>query len=402
MFKLLNDIKFILDKDRNEKEAKRMNGDLFNLFSTLNLSTNELVHSRMIAELLNPQGSHGKGDIFLRHFLSIFDFKFNLDTTTAKVFTEFDTGPITKNYTRGGKIDILITDAYNHAIIIENKIYAEDQKKQLLRYANYAKSQNYEFDIVYLTLDFHNPSELSTGKDPDFDYVMFSYEEDILPWLDNCMSECNNNSIIYNSIFQYSQCIRKILNLMKADNKKALIDIATDSNNIDTVLALFKNEESIKRCIIDKFLKSLCEKAKEMGYTVEFDEKYYETTGTFMSFHIPEQSEKWALFIGNNKRNLNDVYFSLELFSGFSSKIKKADLTHIPHLWNVFEQDKETPCGWSYFWSDSGEKYSGNWYNWYDNDTIQAMADGTLLNYIVQKILSPIITTKVFTILNNY
>ena len=174
---LLTSINGLLEKDKVEKENCERKGESFNLFKSLNQSTNELIHSRMIAELLNPKGSHGKGAFFLNRFMSLYDFEFTFDIESVSVFTEFDIGPISKNYTSGGRIDILITDANNHALIIENKIYSTDQKKQLLRYANYAKSKNYDYRIVYLTLDCHEPTEYSTGKNPDYNYVMFSYEE---------------------------------------------------------------------------------------------------------------------------------------------------------------------------------------------------------------------------------
>ena len=402
MQQLLQSINGILEKEKVEKERCERNGDSFNLFTSLNQNTSELIHSRMIAELLNPKGTHGKGSSFLKRFMSLYDFEFTLDVESVSVFTEFDIGPISKNFTSGGRIDILITDANNHALIIENKIYATDQRKQLLRYANYAKCKKYDYRIVYLSLDCHEPSEFSTGKNPDYDYVMFSYEDDIIPWLDQCMKECSSEGTLYSSLFQYSQCIKELLNLMNEENKKAIIEIATNEKNINSVLALFKNENSIKKRIIEDFVDTLCAKAKEMGFETDVDEHFGEDAERFISFSIPTQSDKWALFIGSDKKNAKDVYYGIYLMSDKKSKIKKVDLLNIPHLWNIFEQEKNCPCGWSFFWSRSGEKYSGNWFDWYSNETIQAMIDGDLLNFIVNNIFMPIKEKNVFKILNRY
>lgn len=399
---LFNDINHILEKDKQERDIKCMNGNSFNLFQSLNLSTNELIHSKMISEFLNPNGSHCKGSLFLKKFLSIYDFGFSIDTSSASVITEFDIGPLSKNCSSGGKIDILITDAHKHALIIENKIYAKDQKKQLLRYANYAKLKQFDFAIIYLTLDCHDPSVFSTGKDPNYDYVMFSYEEDILPWLNECMKECAKGSVLYNSLFQYSQCIRKILNLMNVENEEAILRIAMDTKNVNSVLALFNSEQKIKKRIIEGFIKNLCSKANEMGFVTEVGDGFGVKSETFISFYIPKLSKKWSLFIDCDKNNAKDVNFSIRLFPDKCSRIKKSDLTSIPHLWNVFKQDKNHPCGWSYFWSESGEKYSGKWYNWYDNETLEAMVDGRLMAYIVKNIFTPILETDIFRILNNY
>jgi hypothetical protein len=45
-------------------------GENFNIFSVLRIEHyEETTHSRFIAELLNPNGCHGKGVLFLNEFL---------------------------------------------------------------------------------------------------------------------------------------------------------------------------------------------------------------------------------------------------------------------------------------------------------------------------------------------
>ena len=44
-------------------------GDDFNIFAVLQL--NEVDHCRMLFELLDPKGSHGMGDCFLRSFFDM-------------------------------------------------------------------------------------------------------------------------------------------------------------------------------------------------------------------------------------------------------------------------------------------------------------------------------------------
>ena len=119
---LLMNINGILEKEKAEKERCNKKEYSFNIFTSLNQHSNESIHSRMIAELLNPKGTHGKGAYFLERFMLLYDFEFSLDANSVSVFTEFDIGPVSKNYLSGGRIDILITDANNHALIIENKI----------------------------------------------------------------------------------------------------------------------------------------------------------------------------------------------------------------------------------------------------------------------------------------
>ena len=51
-------------------EIAILTGENFNVFNILGLSTKEVrTHSAFIAELLNPKGSHGQGDTFLKLFV---------------------------------------------------------------------------------------------------------------------------------------------------------------------------------------------------------------------------------------------------------------------------------------------------------------------------------------------
>lgn len=54
-----------LQKERYHK------GENYNLFSILRIEGSELKHSALIANLLDPKGSHGCGDAFLRAFFEI-------------------------------------------------------------------------------------------------------------------------------------------------------------------------------------------------------------------------------------------------------------------------------------------------------------------------------------------
>jgi len=105
----------------NYKYSKLEQYNQFNVFSILRKKDDEVnLHSRFISHLLNPKGKHGLNNFFLEDFLHHIQLeKFN--SNDAKVFREWN------------NIDILITNK-QQAIIIENKIHAEDQDQQLERY----------------------------------------------------------------------------------------------------------------------------------------------------------------------------------------------------------------------------------------------------------------------------
>ena len=147
------------------QEERHRKGENYNLFSILNIERYELKHSALIANLLDPKGSHGCGDAFLRAFFEIalkgtaYPFE---DCTLPHSYTEYYTGPIAGD--TGGRIDILVKSS-RYGLIIENKIYAGDQDKQLTRYDNYGK-ETFGADgylLVYLTLYGYDASKESTA-----------------------------------------------------------------------------------------------------------------------------------------------------------------------------------------------------------------------------------------------
>ena len=129
---LLKEIKAI-----NEKEIKEP-GENFNVFDIIKVSYKELCHSSFIAELLNPKGTHGMKSLFLQIFLKTVGIN---DSCIDNLIVR------TEKYIEGGRIDIALTNK-NMEIFIENKIYAEDQPEQLIRY----NKSNPDAIILYLNI----------------------------------------------------------------------------------------------------------------------------------------------------------------------------------------------------------------------------------------------------------
>lgn len=70
---LLTQIDLITDR---YEEIERITGEKFNVFTILAKSTDEIAHSKFIANLLNPKGTHGQGDLYLRLFIDHMREKF--------------------------------------------------------------------------------------------------------------------------------------------------------------------------------------------------------------------------------------------------------------------------------------------------------------------------------------
>ena len=149
------------EQERLKKEKEE--GKCFNVFSALNMCSDEVrLHSRLLATLLNPKANHGLGNECLKLFLIALGLPEDYITYCKEQIVERPIGEVTE--TTGGRIDIILEDR-EHAVIIENKIYAGDQPNQLLRYHNYGVKTfgKNNFKLVYLTLYGSDPSASSLG-----------------------------------------------------------------------------------------------------------------------------------------------------------------------------------------------------------------------------------------------
>jgi hypothetical protein len=106
-------------------------GDWFNPFTAITSPRDENRHSRVVATLLDPIGSHGQYATFLELFLEelgLTDFAAQpIDQAQWRVSTEVGLG-------NGGRIDILI-EGPGLLLGVENKVDAEEGDGQLAGYA---------------------------------------------------------------------------------------------------------------------------------------------------------------------------------------------------------------------------------------------------------------------------
>lgn len=207
MFSAINE-QYAAAKVRESK--RREQGELFNIFNILKLQSNEVrLHSALLAELLCPNGSHGASSLFLKAFLKVIgEDEDYIKAPVAKNITERYIGKKTK--TEGGIIDIIIEDG-NHAIIIENKIYAPDQENQLLRYYNYGKKKFPNgFKLLYLTLHGDDASDNSLGGE-DIQPQNISYANEIIDWLEQCYELAKDRDNAKTIINQYNELVKELI-----------------------------------------------------------------------------------------------------------------------------------------------------------------------------------------------
>jgi hypothetical protein len=232
-----------IEAEKEEESPIDTNKD-FNIFTVLHKEHDEVrLHSRFLSVLLSPKSSHKKGNLFLDLFLQTVGIEnFDIDVDSVRVF------PTEKYKSEYKNIDILIRNNNSkQAIIIENKIFAGDQSKQLERYFDIILKEGFSKEnitVLYLTLNKRKPSNASLGK-LEKEVKSISYGVEICKWLDKCLETADNQKFLKESIEQYKNLIIK----MAGDIKKQLEIrdlIARSEENMTGAKLLVDNFKHIK------------------------------------------------------------------------------------------------------------------------------------------------------------
>ena len=347
--------------EQAQQEERNRKGENYNLFSILSIERYELKHSALIANLLDPKGSHGCGDAFLRAFFEIalkeraYPFE---ECTLPHSYTEYYTGPIAGD--TGGRIDILVKSSH-YGLIIENKIYAGDQDKQLTRYDNYGK-ETFGADgylLVYLTLYGCDASKESTATKSaeEVGYLRLSYAEDILRWLEQCVRLADNKPLVRESLNQYIRTIKQLTYQdMNQENIQKIIDLAVDHPEV--VATLSSKRDAIAQGIREKYIFAELKKyADQKGWLYDDSESSYNEEEPKIRF----RKEGWggSIIVSADSEDKKSNYgWWMNLWIGIDSKV-----TGAKKLACLEKQSPEYPMGWEYLTTP----------NWYSAENFPAM-----------------------------
>ena len=337
-------------------------GEHFNIFQILRIGHLEVgTHSPILAELLNPAGMHGQGSDFLRLFLSHFEIS-NFDAVTAKVDMEYHAGAVTED--SGGRIDILIRDSKGETILIENKIYAGDQERQMSRYRAFAKNAH----LFYLTLDGKEPSNEANVEG----LRCISYASDILTWLEECRKESVCIPTVRETITQYIHLIKDLThqntNTRMSENlSKAILQ---DAENYRAYIAIRNTEHELKSAIIVSLNKKLEELASELelelSVTMRGDAGKYD--GFFFS-NSGLKKNRVSIGFECDKGYYRDFYLGFRKFDETDSDFFYDHLAN--EFSGVFGENLSTK-GWpAYIWW----KKNRHW----DDNTFEAIQFGNFI-----------------------
>jgi len=356
---LINQINEISNK---YEEISKISGENFNIFRVIELTSEEVrLHSKFLAELLNPKGSHGQGNKFLDLFIQQFDIK-NINSENVNVYVEKHIG--SKTDTTGGRIDILVEDDKKNTIIIENKIYADDQYKQLVRYHNYSNN-----NIFYLNLYGIEPTKESSGELVlDKDFKVISYKNDIIDWLENCKKESASLPLLREGISHYINLIKYLTGQSNNSTmEKEIRDlIALTPQNIKTAIKIANSTEDAKIKLQWIFWEKLRKKFESKGILL-LDEKDSKTVTwqKVESFYTKTRNRDkfyglWTKIYEKNNITIhygieieNNIYFGFTIEKnyngGISDKLEYVEIRNaLKEINSEYISDNKWWLGWRY------------------------------------------------------
>ena len=276
----------------------------YNIFTLFHGFSDEVnLHSNFIASLLDPNGDHYKGGLFLKLFLETCGIDdFGIDTSRATVFKEFK------------HIDIYISDGKKH-IILENKVYAKDQPTQIARYIKAIQNKGAEerdvededICVLYLHPDGKLPDNQSfgdyhaklLGENPSIEFKVISYGKEILEWIDKCKNEVSNLTDLNIFLSQYKDVIEMIYDRYKRiDEMETAKFVEIFKENYTAVSEIANNYQEMRKKIIDEFFENVKEnlekdEAIKGTYSIELNSVAYRPIAIK---NVKTQDKKWKNF----------------------------------------------------------------------------------------------------------
>jgi hypothetical protein len=270
-------------------KAKQTEGAGFNVFRLCGVDHYETMHSKILAEFLSPQGSHGQGECFLEAFSGKlkewfrFDGSFTKAATVSTEITEYIKDE------RIGRVDIILEDkTTKSACIIENKIYAGEQPDQLDRYAKWLEKERagWKTSLIFLTLN--GKAAWSIKDCRHYERLAYVAQSSNVPrlidWIAACCDKVSGN--LKSAFEQYRDLV---INLAEGDavmEKELMETIRSGAKTgmMAAAEAVFNDYIEIKRCFIRGVMEDVREEvglpaencapalaAKKPGYAFTFN-----------------------------------------------------------------------------------------------------------------------------------
>lgn len=388
--------------------------ETFNIFSILRNEYDEVnLHSKFITELLKDKNYGRK---FIELLLPIIGVE-KINYKRVNIFSEYSVKD-------NGRIDIILKfflEDSKKVIVIENKIYADDQYQQLKRYYDSMLMEGYkseEIELVYLTLAGAEPSEDSIKGLPAAvreNMRIISYKDDIITWIEDCIKEVAQVPIIRETLVQYESLLKKITGkgerIMTEEMKNMIL---SNKDYLDMVYKLTDVLVKIKQELQLKFWEKLEEKLNnslnlQLEKRLEYPNHHY-SENLIEKFYTNSRNNRFygLMYFIKDLENRGKLYLRIEvsdnLYFGFriinnegNSTTNKKDDYLEKELLDLKFSRTDWWLGWKYFCSSELQNQFIN-FKELDSNLANVLRDNKKLERLTSEIEEEIL--EKLTILN--
>jgi hypothetical protein len=341
---------------REARDSERGTSFRFSVFEVLGVHRLEKFHSRFLASLLDPAGTHAQGSLFLERFL---DHCAKKDGRFAYFRNQLSGQELDRWHVRTeelletGRADIWLQSPSGSeakvAIIVENKIDAPESERQLERYGEIVYSRHLGA-LVYLTPSGAESKTCGRYKDR---YVRLSYSKDVVTWLTDCIATIGSPRI-RETVGEYVDSVRNLdkqeEKLMPGDEK--ILEYFNQAENLEAVLEIGRYANKICAELRKQFPMQLCQNLTDRlkGWRlIRRDDK--QNPSNFMWDWISDPARDNNKYlrprVGHDNQSLFvGVYVGSAPTEGDTRQHMRDLLTRCPEVGRLRTQLVETPGQW--------------------------------------------------------
>lgn len=333
------------------------------------LRSDEMGISRIIADLLDPNATHGQGSVFLQAFAEILDQKWICQTTDWHITTE-------KQANGQRRIDIYL-ESSTCIIGIENKPWAADQDNQLIDYADYLRKQAVNKKWLLLYLGNQTPSEASISKQKldeltsSGNLICLTFSE-LCSWLDVCSIRAKALNVRM-FIEEFSNFIRRNINgeMDMSERNEVTNEIRKSSSNIISAFHISNSMNNFKKELIQLLHNQLQVILLEKNFPLIWDKRidgdsgWKSNSGFGIKFNAQQDKYLRIEFEGSG---LNKAFWGIrrENKSVEHNKEQWQSINNV--MQEIFGAGKQYPW-WSWCSSIPDTQFSKEYKNWESSAT---------------------------------
>lgn len=220
------------------------------------IAPDEMKLSQLLAWLLDPKGSHAQGTLFLCSYVRRFGLLLDLaQAGDARVGVEVLTD-VLDDWNR--RVDVLVRIGA-HAIVIENKPWADDQPGQVAHYLSWLDATTSgEKRLIYLTQGGAAPQDKSIPeaqrdqRQASGELVLQSFI-DVADWIDEIRGQCRADRV--NAFLaEFAQYLRRAFGAIADMNQREdlLAQVTESPELLAAALQVMAAGPDIKRALVRK------------------------------------------------------------------------------------------------------------------------------------------------------